>query len=141
MVYTVDDDLYATWSADGYSFTLSGNAFDPDGTVVELSATMCDETTTSFTSEGSEWVVSLSIAKCVSMGLTESYDVIISAEDDVGEFTMVDIFVPNPDAEDENEGETDTTGAEEEAAGLPSVGLFASLISILAAAFILRKDN
>tara|TARA_B100001113_G_C20910322_1_gene535391 strand:- start:122 stop:775 length:654 start_codon:yes stop_codon:yes gene_type:complete len=141
MVYTVDDDLYATWSADGYSFTLSGNAFDPDGTVVELSATMCDETTTSFTSEGSEWVVSLSIAKCVSMGLTESYDVIISAKDDVGEFTTMDIFVPNPDAEDETEAETDTTEAEEEAAGLPSVGLFASLISILAAAIILRKDN
>ena len=141
MVYTVDDDLYATWSADGYSFTLSGNAFDPDGTVVELSATMCDETTTSFTSEGSEWVVSLSIAKCVSMGLTESYDVTISAKDDVGESTPIDIFVPNPDADDENEGETDTNEADEEAAGLPSIGVFASLISILAAAFILRKDN
>ena len=102
---------------------------------------MCDETTTSFTSEGSEWVVSLSIAKCVSMGLTESYDVTISAKDDVGESTPIDIFVPNPDADDENEGETDTNEADEEAAGLPSIGVFASLISILAAAFILRKDN
>ena len=62
---------YAAWSSDQYSFTLSGSAFDPDGTLSSLSATMCGQTTTSFTTEGTNWVVSLSIAKCVADGFTQ----------------------------------------------------------------------
>ena len=129
---------YATWSSDQYSFTLSGSAFDPDGTLSSLSATMCGQTTTSFTTEGTNWVVSLSIAKCVADGFTQ-YDVVISAQDDVGDITYVDISVPDPFAED-NEGNTDDTGAPEEEAGLPSIGVFASIIAILSAALILRRD-
>ena len=129
---------YATWSSDQYSFTLSGSAFDPDGTLSSLSATMCGQTTTSFTTEGTNWVVSLSIAKCVADGFTQ-YDVVISAQDDVGDITHVDISVPDPFAED-NEGNTDDTGAPEEEAGLPSIGVFASIIAILSAALILRRD-
>ena len=129
---------YATWSSDQYSFTLSGSAFDPDGTLSSLSATMCGQTTTSFTTEGTNWVVSLSIAKCVADGFTQ-YDVVVSAQDDVGDITHVDISVPDPFAED-NEGNTDDTGAPEEEAGLPSIGVFASIIAILSAALILRRD-
>ena len=129
---------YATWSSDQYSFTLSGSAFDPDGTLSSLSATMCGQTTTSFTTEGTNWVVSLSIAKCVADGFTQ-YDVVISAQDDVGDITYVDISVPDPFAED-TEGNTDDTGAPEEEAGLPSIGVFASIIAILSAALILRRD-
>lgn len=129
---------YATWSSDQYSFSLSGNAFDPDGTLSSLSATMCGETTTSFTTEGSNWAVSLSIAKCVADGLTQ-YDVVISAQDNVGEITYVEISVPDPYAEN-NDGNTDDTSAPEEAAGLPSIGAFASMVAILSAALILRRD-
>ena len=99
---------------------------------------MCGQTTTSFTTEGTNWVVSLSIAKCVADGFTQ-YDVVISAQDDVGDITYVDISVPDPFAED-NEGNTDDTGAPEEEAGLPSIGVFASIIAILSAALILRRD-
>jgi len=132
------DGTYATWSSDQYSFSLTGNAFDPDGEITSLSASMCGETTTSFTSEGSNWAVSLSIAKCVADGLTV-YDVNITATDNNDEPTSVEISVPSPFVQNNGDA-TDTTQSEEEA-GLPSVGIIATLISIIGAATVLRKQR
>ena len=132
------DGTYATWSSDQYSFSLTGNAFDPDGEITSLSATMCGETTTSFTSEGSNWAVSLSIAKCVADGLTV-YDVNITATDNNDEPTSVEISVPSPFVQNNGDA-TDTTQSEEES-GLPSVGIIATLISIIGAATVLRKQR
>ena len=87
------EGTYATWSSDGYSFSLSGTAIDPDGGAVSLSATMCEETTNSFTQNGDSWIVSLSIAKCVSQGQTTQYDVELSVTDSVGAISTESISI------------------------------------------------
>ena len=140
-VITVDTDAFdgsqATWSSDQYSFSLSGTAIDPDGGSVQLSAVMCGETQTSFTSNGDNWDVTLSIAQCVADGLTE-YNVIISAMDSVGSIATAEVSVPDPFSEGNNE-QSDTTKDSEES-GLPSIGIFATVISMLGAAVLLRRD-
>ena len=127
----------ATWSSDQYSFSLSGTAIDPDGGAVTLSANMCGETTTAFTRSGANWDVSLSIAKCVADGMTQ-YDVIITATDPVNGISTVDVSVANPfDGSD-----SDTTDIDKpvEESGLPSIGMFTTIISMLGAALLLRRD-
>lgn len=140
-VITVDTDAFdgsqATWSSDQYSFSLSGTAIDPDGGSVQLSAVMCGETQTSFTSNGDNWDVTLSIAQCVADGLTE-YNVIISVTDSVGAIATVDVSVPDPFSEGGNEQSEITKDSEE--SGLPSIGIFATVISMLGAAVLLRRD-
>ena len=140
-VITVNADAFdgsqATWSSDQYSFSLSGTAIDPDGGSVQLSAVMCGETQTSFTSNGDNWDVTLSIAQCVADGLTE-YNVIISAMDSVGAIATAEVSVPDPFSEGNNE-QSDTTKDSEES-GLPSIGIFATVISMLGAAVLLRRD-
>ena len=139
-VLSVDSNLdgsQATWSSDQYSFSLSGTAIDPDGGEVTLSASMCGETTTSFIRTGINWDVSISIAKCVADGLTQ-YDVILTATDSVGAISTVEVSVPDPYASDNTS--PDTIDSESEEGGLPSLGMFATIVSMLGAALLLRRD-
>ena len=133
------EGTYATWSSDGYSFSLSGTALDPDGGTVDLTATMCGETTNSFTQNGDSWIVSLSIAKCVAQGLTTQYDVVISATDSVGASSMESVSIPDPYASDNSGSDTVVDDSEEES-GLPSLGMIATIFAMLGAALLLRKD-
>ena len=133
------ENTYATWSSDSYSFSLSGTAIDPDGGVVILSATMCGETSTGFTTNGEAWTVSLSIAKCIADGLT-FYDVVITAEDSAGESFLVGIQIPDPYDSDNNNQDITDDGSDKEESGLPSIGIFATVISMLGAAVLLRRD-
>ena len=133
------EGTYATWSSDGYSFSLSGIALDPDGGTVDLSATMCGETTNSFTQNGDSWIVSLSIAQCVAQGLTTQYDVVIVATDSVGDWNMDSVSIPDPYASDNSGSETVDDTSEEES-GLPNLGMFATIVAMLGAALLLRKD-
>lgn len=134
------DGTYATWSSDQYSFTLSGIALDPDGGTVTLSAEMCGDTTTEFSQTDEKWTVSLSIAKCVQQGVTQ-YDVTIKGEDSVGAITMEEVSVPDPYADDDGgSGDTDDSSDSSDDGALPSLGMFATIITMLGAAFILRRD-
>ena len=134
------DGTYATWSSDQYSFTLSGIALDPDGGTVTLSAEMCGDTTTEFSQTDEKWTVSLSIAKCVQQGVTQ-YDVTIKGVDSVGAITMEEVSVPDPYAEDDGgSGDTDDSSDSSDDGALPSLGMFATIIAMLGAAFILRRD-
>ena len=139
-VISVDNNLdgsQATWSSDKFSFSLSGTVIDPDGGEVTMSATMCGETTTSFSQTGINWDVSLSIAKCVADGMTQ-YDVTLSAEDSVGAITTYDVSVPDPYAAVDNTPVNVENTNEE--SGLPAPGMVISILVILGAAIILRKD-
>lgn len=130
-------EKYATWSADQYSFSLSGSAIDPDGSGVELSATMCGDTTTGFTQDSSSWDVTLSIANCVAQGLTQ-YDVAITATDSEGATTSLEINVANPF--EQNDDSDNAIIQVQEESGLPSLGMFATVICMLGAALLVRKD-
>jgi hypothetical protein len=140
-VLTVDTDEFdgsqATWSSDQYSFSLSGTAIDPDGGDVDLSATMCGDTTTSFTKVESNWDVSLSTAKCVAEGKTQ-FDVVLSATDSAGDSTSVNVSVADPNGDSTNNNPVDPVAKDE--GGLPSIGMFATIISMLGAALLLRRD-
>ena len=129
------EGTYATWSSDGYSFSLSGTALDPDGGTVDLSATMCGETTNSFTQNGDSWIVSLSIAQCVAQGLTTQYDVVIVATDSVGDWNMDSVSIPDPYASDNSGSETVDDTSEEES-GLPNLGMFATIVAMLGLSLI-----
>ena len=102
-----------------------------------MSATMCGETTTSFSQTGINWDVSLSIAKCVADGMTQ-YDETLSAEDSVGAITTYDVSVPDPYAAVDNTPVNVENTNEE--SGLPAPGMITSILVILGAAIILRKD-
>ncbi len=137
---TVDiliDGSHATWSADQYSFSLSGTAIDPDGGEVDLSVTMCSDTSTSFTQNGAAWDVTLSIANCVAQGKTQ-YDVIISATDDVGAIVSIDVNIPDPFQE---EPRVTVSPTDNKSDGLPAIGMLATLISLLGAAILTRRDR
>jgi len=129
------DGSYATWSADQYSFSLSGTAMDPDGSEVNLAATMCGDTTTSFVWSGNTWDVTLSIANCVAQGSTQ-YDVTITATDTTGAISSISVNVPDPEEYDEHSN-IDYDGVEK---GLPSIGLFTTIVCMLGAALLLRRD-
>ena len=130
-------EKYATWSADQYSFSLSGTAMDPDSSGVELSATMCGDTTTGFTQESSSWDVTLSIANCVAQGVTQ-YDVVITATDSEGATTSLEINVASPF--EQNDDSDNAIIKVQEESGLPSLGMFATVICMLGAALLVRKD-
>ena len=133
------DGTYATWSSDQYSFTLSGIALDPDGGTVTLSAEMCGDTTTEFSQTDEKWTVSLSIAKCVQQGVTQ-YDVTIKGEDSVGAITIEEVSVPDPYEPTGVIDESDDSSESSDDGALPSLGMFATIIAMLGAAFILRRD-
>ena len=133
------DGTYATWSSDFYSFSLSGDAIDPDGGVVDLSANLCGETTTSFTRTGANWDTTISTARCVNQGETSQYNVIISATDSAGAITTMEISIPDPNA-GENNTPAIIVDDGEDSSGLPSIGIFATMISMLGAALLLRRD-
>ncbi len=137
---TVDFDqfegTYATWSANLFEFTLSGEARDPDGGLVSLSASMCGETTTSFIQTGERWDVTLPTAKCVNLGVTE-YIVTLTAKDSLNAEDSVEIVIPDPFTDEEAPTITETDSDE---SGLPSMGIFATLIAVLGAAVIIRRD-
>ena len=142
-VIDVDMDMiegtYATWSSDQYSFTLTGTAKDPDGGPVSLSATMCGETSTGFTTNGDAWTVSLSIAKCVADGFTQ-YGVDLRVEDSAGDWSAVGIIVPDPYASESPGTDTTNDDTSEESGGLPSIGIFATITAMLGAALLMRRD-
>jgi len=100
---------------------------------------MCGETTNSFTQNGDSWIVSLSIAQCVAQGLTTQYDVVIVATDSVGDWNMDSVSIPDPYASDNSGSETVDDTSEEES-GLPNLGMFATIVAMLGAALLLRKD-
>ena len=126
-------------SSDFYSFSLSGDAVDPDGGVVDLSAILCGETTTSFTRTGANWDTTISTARCVNQGETSQYNVIISATDSAGAITTMEISIPDPNA-GENNTPAIIVDEGEDSSGLPSIGIFATMISMLGAAILLRRD-
>ena len=101
---------------------------------------MCGDTTTEFSQTDEKWTVSLSIAKCVQQGVTQ-YDVTIKGEDSVGATTMEEVSVPDPYAEDDGgSGDTDDSSDSSDDGALPSLGMFATIIAMLGAACILRRD-
>ena len=155
-VITIDKDVFtgfmATWSADQFSFTLSGTVIDPDGGEVLMEAFLCGERQTSFTRNNENWAVSISIAKCVSQGLNQ-YDVIITATDSsatcepctTNEGVGIDkwvsemgVIVDDPNTETDPAIEAPKDSDDE--AGLPSIGMFATVISMLGAAVLLKRD-
>ena len=76
----------------------------------------------------------------VQQGVTQ-YNVTIKGEDSVGAITMEEVSVPDPYAEDDGvSGDTDDSSDSSDDGALPSLGMFATVIAMLGAAFILRRD-
>ncbi len=146
------DDSVATWSGDSFSFTLSGTAIDPDGGEVVMEAFLCGERQTSFTRNNENWAVSLSIAKCVSQGLTQ-YDVTLAAIDSsatcdpcttddgqiVEKWVTEEIVIVYDPGTGVNPGIEAPKESQEES-GLPSISMFGTVISMLGAAILLKRD-
>ena len=98
---------------------------------------MCDETSTGFTTNGDDWSVTLSIANCVAQGLTEYY-VVITATDSVDAISSTDITVQTHILLTTQALKTLMTRLKK--SGLPSIGMFASIVAMLGAALLARRD-
>ncbi|MDP6870579.1 MAG: hypothetical protein QGI21_07410 [Candidatus Poseidoniaceae archaeon] len=133
------DGTFATWSADQYSFSVSGTAIDPDGGEVTMKANLCGEETTSFTRNGVNWDLTLSVAKCMADGISV-YDVIITATDSTGAIGTASVTVEDPFIQSNNqEEESDATGESE--SGLPSISMAMTIMCLAGAAILLRREQ
>lgn len=129
----------ATWDDSGLKFTLKGIVIDPDGEEVTLMLSLCSGSTTDFTQVGTNWEIDVSIASCMSQGITE-YDVIISATDESGVIGTLSVFITDPYAEDDSDTVI-VDGEPSEEGGLPSLSMLSTLIiTLLAMAFWQRKQ-
>ena len=81
--------------------------------------------------------VTLSIANCVAQGVTQ-YDVVITAADSEGATATLEINVANPF--EQNDDSDNAIIEVQEESGLPSLGMFATVICMLGAALLVRKD-
>jgi non-canonical (house-cleaning) NTP pyrophosphatase len=74
----------------------------------------------------------------MAQGITDYY-VVITATDSVDAESSADVTIPDPFASD-NSGTDSGDDTSEESSGLPSIGMFASIIAMLGAALLSRKD-
>ena len=64
---------------------------------------------------------------------------VITAKDSVDAESSADITVPDPWASDNSNSDT-TEDTSDDAGGLPSLGMFATIIAMLGAALLSRRD-
>ena len=124
----------------GLKLTLKGDVLDPDGVAVTFGLSLCGSQATDFTKVGKNWEIDVSIATCVQQGITE-YDVIISATDESGIVSTLNVLIKDQYANDDTSGgSSDDSGDDSESSGLPNVSLLATLsVTLLGAAFARRK--
>ena len=132
------DGENGTWDDSGYSFSLSGTFYEPDGESVQFSIEVCGFSTTSVNQMGTNWDATVSVAGCTEH---DSYTITITVTDTTGlqAQSIVITLSPGGDTGGSSGGgggamTTDDSG------GLPAPGLAISLIVVAFAAFIRRKD-
>ena len=136
------DGKNATWDASGLQFTLKGTVSDPDGEAVSLALQLCGSSTTDFTQVGINWEIDVSIATCVLQEIT-TYDVIITATDESGVQSTLEINVKDPNVQDDSNGGSSSSdgSASDEGSALPSVSMLATVCIALLGAALTRRDE
>ena len=137
---SIDNNLngeQATWDNSGYSFVIAGTALDSDGESIQLEATLCGATTTDFKRTGSSFEVTISIAACGGKDM-ETYDVTITASDESSSKTEVEVKVKEPGAE--TTPETVDDDDIESSDDTPFIGAIGTLVALLGAAMLARRD-
>ena len=126
-----------TWSADKFSFTISGNYYDIDREDVTLSATICGQETKNFLDLGQEWEAEISTAVC--SGTTPPWIVNVTATDAGGMSTSFEIEVAPEVIESGLDSDLIAENVEEEGL-LPSLSMFATIIASLSVALLKKRD-
>jgi hypothetical protein len=137
------DGKNATWDASGLQFTLKGTVSDPDGEAVTLALQLCGSSATDFTKVGINWEIDVSIATCVLQEIS-TYDVKITATDESGVESTLEINVKDPNAQDDSNSGSSTgdSSSSDEGSALPSVSMLATVsVALLGAAFIRREEE
>ncbi|MGB0826262.1 MAG: hypothetical protein ACPGTT_00075 [Candidatus Poseidoniaceae archaeon] len=136
------DGKNATWDASGLQFTLKGTVSDPDGEAVALALQLCGSSATDFTQVGINWEIDVSIATCVLQEI-ETYDVIITATDESGVQSTLEINVKDPNVQDNSNGGSSSSdgSSSEEGSALPSVSMLATVSIALLGAALVRRDE
>ena len=128
------DGTTFTWSADQFSFTLSGTYLDPDGEDVTLSATICDKKTKNFITSGQAWEAEISTATC--SGTASPWIVNVTATDASGMTTSFDVEVTHP--LDNTEAAIVVESVTDEGL-LPSLGMLATIVASLCVALLKKR--
>lgn len=136
------DGKNATWDATGLQFTLKGTVSDPDGESVSMTLQLCGSTATDFTIVGINWEIDVSIATCVLQEIS-TYDVVITATDESGIESLLEVNVEDPDAQDSSNDDSASNDGDsgEKGSALPSVSLLATLSVALLGAALVRKEE
>jgi hypothetical protein len=132
------DGENGTWDDSGYSFSLSGTFYEPDGESVQFSIEVCGFSTTSVNQMGTNWDATVSVAGCTEH---DSYTITITVTDTTG-LQAQSIVITLPPGGDTGGSSGGGGGAmtTDDSGGLPAPGLAISLIVVAFAAFIRRKD-
>jgi hypothetical protein len=137
------DGKNATWDASGLQFTLKGTVSDPDGEAVTLALQLCGSSATDFTKVGINWEIDVSIATCVLQEIS-TYDVKITATDESGVESTLEINVKDPNAQDDSNSGSSTgdSSSSDEGSALPSVSMLATVsVALLGAALVRREEE
>jgi len=136
------DGKNATWDASGLQFTLKGTVSDPDGEAVGLALQLCGSSATDFTQVGINWEIDVSIATCVLQEIS-TYDVIITATDESGVQSTLEINVKDPNVQDNSNGGSSSSdgSSSDEGSALPSVSMLATVSIALLGAALVRRDE
>ncbi len=136
------DGKNATWDASGLQFTLKGTVSDPDGEAVTLALQLCGSSATDFTKVGINWEIDVSIATCVLQEIS-TYDVTITATDESGVKSTLEINVKDPNAQDDSNSDSSTgdSSSSDDGSALPSVSMLATVSVALLGAALLRREE
>ena len=135
------DGTTATWDASYLKFTLQGKVLDPDGESVEMSLSLCGYTTNDFVRAGTIWEIDVNIVSCSSQNPPVTvYDITLTATDESGTMTTMQVSVPDPYASGGDDAVTEPEENSEEA--VPAASMMATLaVALLGAAVVSRRKD
>ena len=135
------DGTTATWDASYLKFTLQGKVLDPDGESVEMSLSLCGYTTNDFVRAGTLWEIDVNIVSCSSQNPPVTvYDITLTATDESGTMTTMQVSVPDPYASGGDDAVTEPEENSEEA--VPAASMMATLaVALLGAAVVSRRKD
>lgn len=135
------DGTNATWDASYLKFTLQGKVLDPDGESVDMSLSLCGYTTNDFVRSGPIWEIDVNIVSCSSQNPPVTvYDIVLTATDESGTMTTMQVSVPDPYAAGEDDAIIEPDNDSEES--VPAASLMATLaIALVGAAVVSRRKD
>ncbi len=133
---TLDGDN-GSWDSSGYSYSMSGTFYEPDGEDVEFTIEVCGFSTTSVNKMGANWDATVSVAGCTSH---DSYTITITVTDASGTQSETIVVASPPGGEVDTDDGGGGATTKDDGGGIPAPGIAFAIIGLALAALARRRD-